>query len=79
MTRRTLRDHCERLGISIEDLAQRSGLDAERIRAIYDARWTPSPQERAQVAAALELEVEEVGWGHEITSLPFYGHGPGHS
>jgi transcriptional regulator with XRE-family HTH domain len=51
---------------TLEELAQRSGLDIERVAAIAHGRWTPSPAEREKLAAALGVVVDEVSWGHTM-------------
>ena len=53
-------------GSMIEDVAERSGLPELRVEAIAMGRWTPSPAERARIAAAFEVEVEEIIWGHTM-------------
>ena len=35
-------------------------------RPSHWGRWTPSPDERAAIAAALGVRVEEVSWGHSM-------------
>jgi transcriptional regulator with XRE-family HTH domain len=52
--------------ISLDELATTAGLSVERIAAIADGRWTPSPEERAKVAAALGVPVAEISWGHTM-------------
>lgn len=52
--------------LSVEDVAERSGLNNERVEAIALGRWTPSPQERAKMAAALEVSIEDISWGHTM-------------
>ena len=37
-----------------------------RVEAIADGRWTPSPEERTKVAAALGVSVDEISWGHTM-------------
>lgn len=56
----------EQRGLSLEQLRDASGLSAERIQAIVDGRWTPSPDERAKIAAALGVPVEQISWGHTM-------------
>jgi len=56
----------DELQLSIDQLAERSALDPERVLAIVDGRWLASPQERASIAAALGVEVAEVSWGHTM-------------
>jgi transcriptional regulator with XRE-family HTH domain len=52
--------------IPLDELASTAGLSVERIAAIADGRWTPSPEERAKVAAALGVPVAEISWGHTM-------------
>jgi hypothetical protein len=56
----------DELGLSIDDLSARCTLDAERVLAIVDGRWLASPAERALIAAALNLEVTQISWGHTM-------------
>ena len=56
----------DRRGLSITELADAAALTVERIEAIVSGRWTPSPEERARIAAALEVALDEVSWGHSI-------------
>ena len=72
-----LRDLCKQKGLSLLELADRSGLDLPKTTAIYQGRWTPSPQERQKIAAVLETPVEEIAWGHATPIQHIYGHGPG--
>jgi hypothetical protein len=52
--------------LSVDELAERCGLDGERVLAIVDGRWLASPAERAAIAAALGVAVETVSWGHTM-------------
>lgn len=52
---------------SVDELAESAGLDAERTAAIVDGRWLASPTERAKIAAALGLAVDQVSWGHTMS------------
>ena len=70
-------EHCSQRGLSADELIARSGLDAQRVQAILLGRWTPSPVERQKVAAALEVPVDEIAWGHVTPIQHLYGHGPG--
>ncbi|MGE0756810.1 MAG: helix-turn-helix domain-containing protein [Pirellulaceae bacterium] len=67
---------CRKRNVSLLELADRSGLDLPRARAIFLGRWTPSPDERRQVAEVLEVALDEVAWGHETPIQHIYGHGP---
>jgi ribosome-binding protein aMBF1 (putative translation factor) len=56
----------EELAIGLNELADRAGLPIERVAAIADGRWTPSPREREKLAAALGVQITEVSWGHTM-------------
>ncbi len=56
----------ELTGLAIEDIAEAAGLPVERVAAIAEGRWTPSPDERQQIAAAFGVSVDEVSWGHSM-------------
>jgi hypothetical protein len=73
---RTLDQICRELGIDIKRLAEKAGLDANRVLAIVGGRWTPSPQERDRIAAAVGLTREQIAWGHKAMVDHMYGHGP---
>jgi transcriptional regulator with XRE-family HTH domain len=68
---------CRRQNLTVATLAERSGLDEQRVLAIYLGRWTPSPTERQKVAAALGVEIDQIAWGHKTPIQHIYGHGPG--
>lgn len=67
---------CKQRGLSLLELTDKTGLDMTKVRAIYLGRWTPSPEEREKIAAALEVSVDDVAWGHETPIQHIYGHGP---
>jgi transcriptional regulator with XRE-family HTH domain len=56
----------EDLNLTINDLAERSGLELERMASIALGRWTPSPNDRERIAKALEISVEDISWGHTM-------------
>ena len=56
----------EELGLSLVELAARARIVPERMEAIADGRWTPSPAEREKIAAALGVAVTEISWGHTM-------------
>lgn len=70
-------DLCNERELTIPQLAERSGLDEQRVTAIALGRWTPSPQEREKIAAVFELSIDEIAWGHKTPIQHIYGHGPG--
>jgi transcriptional regulator with XRE-family HTH domain len=68
---------CLEHGIDARQLAERSGLDEQRVAAIVLGRWTPSPAERDRIAAVFGLTRDQIGWGHKTPIQHIYGHGPG--
>jgi hypothetical protein len=56
----------EELKLPFDDLAARCGIPRERVEAIVDGRWLPSPAERQRVADALGVLVREISWGHTM-------------
>jgi transcriptional regulator with XRE-family HTH domain len=56
----------EEQGLALDELAERAGLPIERVEAIVDGRWTPSPREREKLAAALGVPIADVSWGHSM-------------
>jgi transcriptional regulator with XRE-family HTH domain len=68
---------CADRGIDARQLAEKSGLDEQRVMAIVMGRWTPSPQERDAIAAVFGVSREQIAWGHKTPIQHIYGHGPG--
>jgi hypothetical protein len=64
-------------GIDATQLADRSGVDVQRVMAIVLGRWTPSPAERDAIAAAFGLTRDKIAWGHKTPIQHIYGQGPG--
>jgi hypothetical protein len=56
----------EERDLAVDELAAAAGLDFDRVAAIADGRWTPSPTEREKLAAALRVPIEEISWGHTM-------------
>lgn len=56
----------EESGRALEEVAVAAGLEAARVAAIADGRWTPGPEERRRIAAAFGVAVEDVSWGHTM-------------
>ena len=73
----SVHDMCKKTGISMLELADRSGLELLRVQAIYMGRWTPSPAERKKIADIFECSVDDLAWGHDTPIQHIYGHGPG--
>jgi len=68
---------CGERGIDVKQLAERSGVDEQRVLAIALGRWTPSPDERDAIARVFGLTRDQVSWGHKTPIQHIYGHGPG--
>jgi transcriptional regulator with XRE-family HTH domain len=75
-TTTNVNDLCEAHRIDYRQLAERSGLDEQRVLAIVLGRWTPSPSERDKVAAVFGLTREQIAWGHKTPIQHIYGSGP---
>ncbi len=56
----------EEISLPIDELAARCGLEPERVEAICDGRWLPSPAERQRIADAVGAAVDEISWGHTM-------------
>jgi hypothetical protein len=67
---------CAEQGINAGMLAERSNTDEQRILAIMEGRWTPSPEERDRIAAVFGLNRDQIAWGHKTPVQHLYGHGP---
>ncbi len=67
---------CAEHKLDVKQLAERAGLDEQRVLAIVLGRWTPSPAERDKVAAVFGLTREQISWGHTTPIQHIYGHGP---
>jgi len=63
---RTIDLYFEETGLGVVDVAEKSGLPVERVEAIALGRWTPSPSDRAKIAAAFGVEVANISWGHTM-------------
>ncbi len=74
---KTVEELCLEHRLSVKQLADKAGLDEQRVLAIALGRWTPSPAERDKVAAAFGLTRDKIAWGHRTPIQHIYGHGPG--
>ena len=67
---------CAEHGIDARQLAERSGVDEQRVLAIVLGRWTPSPEDRDRIAAVFGLTRDQIVWGHKTPIQHLYGQGP---
>ena len=75
-TPRSVAELCAESALSPKQLAEKTGLEERRVRAIVEGRWTPSPTERDRIAAAFGRTREQIAWGHSTPVSHLYGHGP---
>jgi hypothetical protein len=73
---KSISDLCLEHRLDAKQLAERSGLDEQRVLAIVLGRWTPSPTERDRIAAVFGMTREQITWGHKTPIQHIYGHGP---
>jgi len=62
-------------GLSVAEIVAESMLEQRVVEAILQGRFTPSPQQRAQLAAALGVRLDQIAWGHVVPVEHMYGHG----
>jgi len=62
--------------MSVDQLVAASKLEAKLVKAIVAGNYTPAPPERQRIAAALNLTVEDISWGHAVPVEHMWGHGP---
>jgi plasmid maintenance system antidote protein VapI len=67
---------CREQGLDVHTLAEKSGVDEQRVLAIVLGRWTPTPEERDKIAAVFGLRRDQISWGHKTPIQHIYGHGP---
>jgi lambda repressor-like predicted transcriptional regulator len=63
-------------GVGLAELVEAAALERRVVEAIAGGRYTPSPQQRQRVAAALGVGPEQVAWGHRAQVDHIQGHGP---
>lgn len=73
---RTVDQLCAEHGIDARQLAERSGVDEQRVLAIVLGRWTPSPEDRDAIARVFGLTRSAIAWGHRTPIQHLYGQGP---
>jgi transcriptional regulator with XRE-family HTH domain len=63
-------------GLDTKALVEATGLERRVVEAIVQGRWTPSPQQRQRLAAALGVTPDDIAWGHTNEVAHIQGHGP---
>lgn len=56
----------EETGLSVDEIAAQAKIPSERVSAMIDGRWTPSPSDREKMAAVFGLTPDDVVWGHTM-------------
>jgi len=74
--KRALTDWLADSGLSLAGLVAATGLDDRVVEAVARGRYTPSPEQRRRLAAALGVEPDQVAWGHVTPVEHVHGHGP---
>jgi ribosome-binding protein aMBF1 (putative translation factor) len=73
---KSLVDWLTEKSMTLAQLIAVSALDDRVVKAIAEGRYTPSPEQRRSLAAALGVEPEQIAWGHRAQVSHVYGHGP---
>jgi transcriptional regulator with XRE-family HTH domain len=73
---RSVDELCVQHQLDYRQLAEKAGLDEQRVLAIVLGRWTPSPDERDRIAAVFGLSRTQIAWGHKTPIQHIYGSGP---
>ena len=76
-TTKSLAQLCLGRSMDLRTLAERSGVDEQRLMAIVLGRWTPSPEDRDAIAAVFGVTRDDIAWGHKTPIQHIYGQGPG--
>ena len=64
---------CREQGIRFDELVERSGLEHDRVQAIFMGRWTASPSDRQAIASALAVTIDDISWGHKTPVQHLWG------
>lgn len=72
---KTLAEWMQERGKSVSDLVEGARVDKKVVEAIAQGRYTPSPEQRQRLAAALEVSLDQIQWGHRHGVEHLYGHG----
>jgi len=63
-------------GMSVAELVAGSGLEGRIVKLLLAGSYTPSPSERARIAGALNVSIDEIAWGHTVPVQHLRGNGP---
>ncbi len=68
--------YLEQTGISVDDLGKAAQLDGKLVKAIVSGNYTPNPQQRQRLAAALGVSMDDISWDHAVPVEHMRGNGP---
>ena len=68
--------YMDEIGITLDQLVERSGLDGKVVAAIVNGNYTPSPSQRQRLSDALGVRKDDISWGHTIAVQHLRGNGP---
>ena len=71
---KTIAEWLKELGLSFEEFVEKSAMDKRVVDAIVHGRYTPSPEQRQRLSAALGMSPEQIHWGHLSQVEHIYGH-----
>jgi hypothetical protein len=76
-TMKPLAHYMQETGMTLDELVSASGLHDEKlVQAIVSGNYNPSPFQRQRLAAALNVALDEVAWGHSVPVQHLRGNGP---
>ena len=67
----TVADVMSQRAIDLKELVQTTGICHRIVSAIANQQYTPSPQQRDRIAAALRFPRHRIIWGHRIPAEKF--------
>jgi ribosome-binding protein aMBF1 (putative translation factor) len=75
-TARPILEWAQQQDIDAVQLAAVARMDPKVVAAVVAGQYTPSPQQRERLAAALGVAASDILWGHTVPVDHMYGHGP---
>jgi ribosome-binding protein aMBF1 (putative translation factor) len=73
---RTITEWMAERGIALAELVESARVEKRVVEAIAQGRYTPSPEQRQRLSAALGVRPDEIAWGHVAQVDHISGHGP---
>ena len=63
-------------GLSPEQLIEAANMEKRTVKLLLAGSYTPSPSERQRIAAALNVSIDDIAWGHTVPVQHLRGNGP---